>query len=285
MQFLARKNGLLGVLVTLLVLNALVWQLPGQGSTRELQVAFFDVGQGDAVFIRGPLGGTILIDGGPDAHILEELGKVMAFGEKTIDIVILTNPDRDHYGGLLDVLGRYAVGTVIEPGTRSQNETYKEFERLIQEKRIPQMIARRGMNIPLGSGAHLDIIFPDRDVSNFSRNDGSVIAKLQYGATSVMLTGDTTKIIEEYLVNRYLDDLPSGILKVAHHGSRSSSGRRFVEAVAPRYAVISDGLTNTYGHPHDETLQTLGNSGVEVLRTDTLGTIIFHSDGKEFVLR
>lgn len=277
-----RKNGGFIIVGVLLIANFLIWQNVSFAEKENvLTVAFLDVGQGDSIYIEGPNGGQILIDGGPNGNVLSELGKVMPFGDRTIDLLIVTNPDQDHYGGFLDVLKTYDISHVIEPGTRTPNKTYREFKRILKERGVEEIIAERGMNIPLGNGALLEILFPDRDVSNMSRNDGSIIARLQYGSTSVMFTGDTTKIIEEYMVNHYPEDLPSSILKVAHHGSKTSTGKRFVDYVAPTYAIISNGKDNSYGHPHQNTLKILSEFGAETLRTDILGTIIFQFDGKK----
>mgnify|MGYP003392960506 CR=1 FL=1 len=278
-----KKNLLWIVVLALLFGDFLVWKEVLRVEREHLlTVAFLNVGQGDSVYIEGPHGGQILMDGGPNGEVLSELAKVMPFGDTSIDILIVTNPDFDHYGGFLDVFQKYSVGAVIEAGTKTSNESYKELARMIQEKDIPVLIAKRGMTIDLGDGAYLRILFPDRDISNFSRNDGSIISRLEYGSTSVMLTGDTTKIIEEYMVNHYSEDLPSTILKVAHHGSRTSSSKNFVEAVSPTHAIISDGKNNKYGHPHQETLDTLLSFGINILRTDLLGTIVFKSNGKIF---
>lgn len=277
-----RKNGAFIIVALLLVANLLIWQnVSFAEKENALTVAFLDVGQGDSIYIEGLNGEQILIDGGPNGNVLSELGKVMPFGDRTIDLLIITNPDQDHYGGFLDILKSYDISYVIEPGTRTPNKTYQEFKRMVKEEGAEEMIARRGMNVPLGNGALLKIIFPDRDVSNMSRNDGSIMARLEYGSTSVMFTGDTTKIIEEYMVNHYPEDLPSDILKVAHHGSKTSTSRNFVEMVAPSYAVISDGKNNRYGHPHEATLKTLSEFGVKTFRTDTLGAIILRLNGRE----
>jgi len=286
MQTILKRNGLLVLIGVLLFTNVFIWQAafasPEHGF---LTVAVLDIGQGDSIYIEGPDGTEVLVDGGPDGKVLSELGKVMPFGDISLDVLIVTNPDKDHYGGFLDVLKKYNVGEVLEPGTETPGETYRIFKRELADKHIPVVLARRDMALQLGDGAVLRILFPDRDVSNFSTNDGSIIMRLDYGSTSVMLSGDTTKLIEEYMVNRYQKDLPATILKVAHHGSKTSSGSHFVEAVSPEYAVISDGKNNKYGHPHQVTLDTLLKYGIRFFRTDQEGTTVFESDGKSFVFR
>src|SRR5205814_1221570 len=161
-------------------------------------------------------------------------------------------------------------------GTLNDSKTFQNLHTALANKKIPDLLARKGMRLDLGGGAVIDILFPDRDVSTWSTNDGSVVARLRYGDTSIMLTGDATKKTEDILMNEYIPaDLQSTVLKVGHHGSRTSTSQEFVKEVAPVYALISDGKDNKYGHPHQETLETLVRFGATVFRTDLLGTIIF----------
>lgn len=254
-----------------------IWSAVLADANSYLKVAFLDVGQGDTIYIEAPNGRQMIIDGGPPGALLPALSKVMPFYDHFIDVIVVTNPDQDHFAGFIDLLDSYEVGAVIESGTFNKSKIYKRLEDLIAEKKIPKILARQGMKVDLGEGVHFDIIFPDRDVSNWDRNDGSVVGRLVYGETSIILTGDATKKTESYLLK---EGIKSDILKVGHHGSRTSSGGVFVEAVDPDYAVISSGADNTYGHPHQETLETLNKFGVKILRTDQLGTILFESDGK-----
>lgn len=245
-----------------------------------LTFAMLNVGQGDALFIEGPTGTQILIDGGPPRKILSRLSRVMPLFDKSIDAIIITNPDLDHIGGFLDVLKVYKVGQVYEAGTWNESKTYENLKNKIKEKNIPISLAKKGMRINLGGGAVIDILFPDRDVSTWTTNDGSVVARLTYGETSVMLTGDATSETEKLILgSNTISDLDIDILKIAHHGSRTSTSDIFVEAVSPEYALISSDGGKKYGHPHKETLDTLNSFGSEIFRTDLLGTIIMKSDG------
>ncbi|HTE49061.1 MAG TPA: ComEC/Rec2 family competence protein [Candidatus Paceibacterota bacterium] len=252
-----------------------------QNSHRGLTFAMLDIGQGDALFIESPTGMQILVDGGPPGKILGQLSRVMSPFDKHIDAIIITNPDQDHIGGFLDVLKVYKVDKVFEPGTINDSKTYQNLETEIKNKKIPDILAKKGMRLDLGGGANLDILFPDRDVSLWASNDGSIVARLSYGETSVMLTGDaTTKTEKIILGENSLAMLQSDILKVGHHGSRTSTSEAFVKAVSPEVALISDGKDNKYGHPHQDTLDTLASFGAKIFRTDLLGTIIMESDGK-----
>ncbi|MCR4334469.1 MAG: MBL fold metallo-hydrolase [Patescibacteria group bacterium] len=247
-----------------------------------------DVGQGDSIFIEAPNGNSIIIDGGPSRAILSELGKLLPFYDRSIDMLIVTNPDKDHLAGFIDVLKNYKVGEVLEPGTHSDTVIYTELEKTIADKKVLKEIAHRGMKIILDEeyGIYLDILFPDRDVSQWTSNDGSIVAKLVYGNTSYLLMGDATKKTENIVMsNESPDALKSDVLKLGHHGSKTSSGYDFVKIVSPYYAVISAGFHNRYGHPNKETMNTLTKLHISSLITFKLGTIVTESDGSRVQIK
>jgi competence protein ComEC len=276
------KYWLLALVLLLFFANIYIFWLDWQNSHRGLTFAMLDVGQGDALFIESPTGTQVLVDGGPPRTIMKRLSRMMPFFDKKIDAIIITNPDADHIGGFADVLKVYKVGQMFEPGTFNDSKTYQNLKNQVASKKITENIARRGMQIDIGGGAVIDILFPDRDVSSWTTNDGSVVARLSYGKISVMLEGDATAETERIILEENLKEkLKSQVLKVAHHGSHTSTSPLFVEAVAPLYALISDGKNNKYGHPHEDTLSTLSAFGTEIFRTDLFGSIIMKSDGEE----
>src|SRR3989338_8774052 len=187
----AQKYGLFVVVLLLLTINFYLFYLDFQNSHRGFTFAMFDVGQGDALFIESPTGTQILVDAGPPRKILSQLARVMSPFDRHIDAFIITNPDQDHIGGFSDVLKTYKTDMVFEPGTVTDSKTYQNLKTEIKNKNIPNILARQGMRLYLGGGAVIDILFPDRDVSFFTTNDGSIVAKLTYGETSIMLTGDS----------------------------------------------------------------------------------------------
>ncbi|MEK7588515.1 MAG: ComEC/Rec2 family competence protein [Patescibacteria group bacterium] len=274
-----KKHGLVLMVLVLIFCNSIIFYIDFKYSNRKLTFVMMNVGQGDALFIESPTGTQIIVDGGPGKNILKELPKFMPFWDRSIDAVVITNPDKDHISGFTDILKLYKVDTVFEPGTMNDSSTYKNLEKEIKNQDIPNILAKKGMIIDIGGGAYLEVLFPDRDVSMREVNDGSIVMRLIYGETSIMLTGDATLKTEKIILNNEKENsLQSDILKVGHHGSRTSSSYEFVKEVKPKYAVISDGVNNSYGHPHPETLRTLNELGVEILRTDELGTIIFSCD-------
>lgn len=275
-----KRYSLLVFTFLLLLPAVFVFYLDWQNSDRGLALAMLDIAQGDALFIESPTRTQILVDGGPPRKILGQLTRVMSPFDRHIDALIITNPDQDHIGGFLDVLKVFKVDRVFKPGTLSDSKTYQRLEEEIKRQNIPNILAKKGMRLNLGGGAVIDILFPDRDVSSWATNDGSVVARLSYGQTSVMLSGDATTLTEKIiLAKNSKEKLKSAVLKVGHHGSRTSTSLEFARTVMPLHAFISAGRDNKYGHPHRETLDTLTQLGAKILRTDLLGTIIMRSDG------
>lgn len=250
----------------------------------KLRVYFLDVGQGDAIYIRTPGGHDMLIDGGPSKIVLQKLAEIMPFYDRSIDVVIETHPDADHIGGLPSVLERYDIGLFLEPGIDSKTAIDDEIRKIRAEKNIPRLLARRGMIINFGDGAYFDILYPDRDVYDLKdTNEASIVGQMKYSSTTVMLTGDSPKKIENHLIVMDGERLKSDILKAGHHGSHTSSGENYVKTVAPLYAVVSAGRKNRYGHPHADVLEIFGRLGLKTARTDREGTIKFVSDGHSIV--
>ena len=245
-----------------------------------LTVAFLDVGQGDAIFIETPDGVQVLIDGGPDSGVVRELSKQLPFFDKTIDVVLATHSDKDHIGGLIDVLERYQVETIIRTENKNDTEVAALFDTFQNTEGAEVYFARAGQQLQIGASTTLLILSPQGDPTDWESNTASIVAQLEYGESTFMLTGDAGVNIEEYLSETYGSLLQSDVLKLGHHGSRTSSGDIFLDTVSPRYAVVSAGAGNSYGHPHKEVVENLDERDIEILQTADLGTIVFKSDGK-----
>lgn len=277
---------MLAVAAFLLAGNALVWNAAfSESGDGTLAVSFLDVGQGDAVFVRGPTGAQLLIDGGPDSSVLRELGERMPFYDRSIDVVVATHPDGDHIGGLPRVLSRYRAGVLLESGASSDGGGDEALRAAAEASGTRVVRAERGHVVDLGGGAKLSILFPDRDMSGSDTNQSSVVAKLEYGSTSFLFTGDSPASVESYLSSLEGSGLDSDVLKVAHHGSDTSTSPRFVALVSPEYAVISAGKGNKFGHPMESVVGALAAAGSSVVGTYDDGTVTFVSDGTRVVRR
>ncbi len=271
----------LGILVCLNVLTGVV--ILELSQPKFLEVVFFDVGQGDSIFIETPDGFQVLIDGGPDLTVLEKLGEEMPFYDRIIDLVILTHPDHDHLFGLLEVLKRYKVKNILWTGVIKDTAEYQEWISLIEKEGANIIIAEAGQRIDLSENICLSILYPFETLEGQEIkkvNNTSIIARLVFNNISFLLTGDIEKSVERKLVNKSID-LDSDILKVAHHGSKTSSSLEFLEIVSPEIAVISVG-ENPWGHPNQEVLENLQQFNIEILITKELGDIKIISDGNDF---
>lgn len=274
-----------GALALVLVLaSTLLWLAASRPESGRLTVTFLDVGQGDAILIEGPDGHRVLVDGGPSGKaITAALGRRLPFYDRRLDLVTLTHPQQDHIGGLPAVLDEYSVRRVLSAPVDGETAAYGEWTEAIESRHIPKASASRGQTIDLGGGATLAVLHaPTNDlIDQEAINDASIVLRLTMGDLSFLLTGDITETAEAALI-RSGTDLDSSVLKIAHHGSRTSTSPAFVGRATPLVDVISVGAGNTYGHPTDEVLARL--SGDLVLRTDHHGDITVSTDGRHLWL-
>lgn len=247
-----------------------------------LHVYILDIGQGDSILIRTPLQQNILVDGGPDDRVIQRISQILPFYEKTIDLIVLTHPHADHVNGLVDVLKRYNVKTVLLTGASYNYPGYVEFLNLINQKKIQVVMANPKQDLKLGN-ILLDIIYPLESISGRSfenLNNSSMVFRLFHGSRKFYFTGDLELAGEENLLKSGLD-LRADFLKAGHHGSRTSSSEALLDSIRPLYAGISCGIDNTFKHPHPETIKHLQARGISIYRTDLDGTVEAISDGKK----
>ncbi|MFQ6057995.1 MAG: DNA internalization-related competence protein ComEC/Rec2 [Anaerolineae bacterium] len=279
-QRLTRGLSTKAALLALAAITLLVWSAALATPDGWLHVVFFDVGQGDAIFVQTPGGHQVLIDGGPDpSALLAQLGRYMPFWDRSLDLVVMTHPDADHFAGLVPALERYRVGQVLETGLADDTALYRQWEETVEARHIPVVHARAGMRLGLGHGVWAEVFNPTEEILAHAQardNDTSIVLRLTWGEVSVLLTGDIEAGAEGRLVASGAP-LRSTVLKVSHHGSGNATTHRFVEAVDPQVAVIQVGADNRFGHPAPEVLERL--VGTRVFRTDRHGTIEVVTDG------
>lgn len=277
---LATFAALCGFVVLAFALQRAESSSPVVSAAGQLRVWVFDVGQGDAIFLEMPTGEQVLVDGGPDDAVLTKLGEVMLPADRTIDALVLTHPHADHLAGLVEVLERYRIGTVYETGQATGDALLDTFRSEATDQGSARSIVKDKENIVFGD-VTLTVVAPNERLEGREldeANDGSVVILVSYGETSLLLTGDAPTTEEADI----LADLPGSVdvLKVAHHGSATSTSGAFLRAAAPRFAIIPVG-ENGYGHPHPVLIDRLAAEGAGVFRTDRDGDILITSDGGE----
>jgi len=288
----------------------------GFNGVKTLRVYFFDVGQGDAALIVTPEGKDILVDGGPGSALSSELGRVLPFYDREIELMIATHNHSDHIEGLIDILRRYKVDRLMWNGSPHDSNVYKTMMQEAQAHSVPQTIAS-AEHFEIEPGVSMDILWPSaptstsqisgadasvgatgtpshagiwfdnpddrvsaRDVTEKDdQNSHSIVFILHYGASDFLFTGDAEVDVEQELLKegKYT---PVEVLKVSHHGSKTASSKEMLALTHPQYGVIMVGRKNKYGHPHNVTLRRLETAGVQVFRTDQEGTVEIETDGK-----
>lgn len=268
------------ILVILAWANLLVWFFVfAQSANQDLEVVFFDVGQGDSILIQKGQQ-QILIDGGHSKDIVNKISRQIDWFDRNIEVVISTHPDSDHLTGLFEVFNYYEVDLLLETGVSCQSKKCRKWRQtvgqLVKQEEIKQKIARLGQQICFDQDDNcLTVLFPFKSLKNKSlsnMNNGSIVTRLVTNKYNFLFTGDITEQVERELVEKGLY-LESDILKISHHGSRRSSSLQFLQAVNPQAAIISVGRNNPYGHPTSQVLQRLKRIKAKVFRTDLYGDI------------
>lgn len=282
---------LLGGVMLLMFANFFVWKEVFGLNGGELEVTFFDVGQGDSIFVETQEGHQVLIDGGPDGgRMLEKLGSVMPVWDRSLDLVILTHPDSDHLRGLLDVLDRYDVENILWTGVIRETGTFEKWVDKIEKENANISIAQRGQIIKAGD-TQLYILNPFNNLEGMSAekgsNETSIVMKLVFGDNTFLLLGDIGKKEKEELLihSDSAVSLSVDVLKVAHHGSKNSLLPEFFEITNPLFAIISNSANNSHGHPHPSVLQALEKFGINILRTDEKGDIKVTASGSDLFIK
>lgn len=257
------------------------FSLPGQN----LHIVACDVGQGDAILIQKG-SSQILLDGGPDDRVLDCLGRYMPFWDRRIELVILTHPEDDHLAGLIGVVRRYKLDLYAEYNQEIGTELAEVLKKEVGGRGVKTLNLTSGTKLRLGK-IYLDILHPDigyQPSAISDTNDLSIVFLLKYGGFKALFTGDISPAVSDQLsvissVQRI------DYVKIPHHGSKNGISQKLLEATKPKVAIISVGKNNPYGHPHQEILKILKDSGVKILRTDKMGDVEIESDGKKFFVK
>ncbi|HYJ91347.1 MAG TPA: ComEC/Rec2 family competence protein, partial [Pyrinomonadaceae bacterium] len=270
-----------------------------------LHIDFLDVGQGDSALVTFPDGKTLLIDGGgrmefrndegdgDDAFVPDQQGigesvvspVLWNKGYSNIDYILATHADADHIQGLNDVAKNFSIGKALFGRMPADDPEFQELVAVLKQRNIPYDYVSRGQQLKFG-GATIEFLYPRSDISPDapSDNNHSIVVRIIYGSRAVLLTGDIERVAESDLVNGG-GTLHADLIKVPHHGSRTSSTSEFINAVGAKYAVISVGRHSRFGHPHGEVVDRWSASGAQVMTTGEQGMISVSTDGKDLLIK
>lgn len=245
----------------------------------DLSIHVIDVGQGDSIFIKTPMGKTILIDGGEPEEGKTVTSYLRKNRVKKIDVLIATHPHADHIGGLIDVIKEFQVHDFYMSRKIHTSKTYETLLDVAKAKGLKISAAKNDIVVNIETDIVLYFLGPLKDYQD-DLNNWSAVVKMDHKANSFLFTGDIEYVVEEDLMATYDSNfLQAQFLKVAHHGSSTSSSQRFLEIVQPKVTVISNGKDNSYDHPHSEVMDRLRNLNVSIYSTEKQGTIVIKSDG------
>lgn len=285
-RFRQYKNKIINLMLVLSIIVLITNFIP-----HDLKIYFIDVGQGDACFIKTPNNKTVLIDGGGTEVGDFDVGKnillpyLLDRKVRKIDYIFISHFDTDHCEGILYIMDKIKINNIIIGKQFKQYDNYKEFIQIAKEKKININILKSGQRIYIDKNIFFDILWPDEENMIFqnSINNNSLVCKLNYKNFSMLFTGDIEEISEKMLISKYEgDELNSTVLKVAHHGSKTSSIESFLEKVKPKIAVIGVGENNNFGHPSYQTIQNLEKYNIDIYRTDLHGEITIKTDGNMY---
>ncbi|MBU1298987.1 MAG: DNA internalization-related competence protein ComEC/Rec2 [Bacteroidetes bacterium] len=278
------------LILILVALNIWIYYFIFFDMGNKLRVTFIDVGQGDAIFLQFPGGKNMLVDAGSrtvyrDAGARFIVPFFLKDGIKKIDLIVNSHPHHDHLGGIPFILRNIQVDRIIDAGSYEKTEIFNECKRLIDSLQIPKRKVGMGDTILISENTRVYILHPFGQFDSTDTkdlNNQSIVTKITYGRTSLLLTGDAEIKSETEIVSRYGDFLQADILKIGHHGSKTSTGESFLENINPEQAVISVGYLNKFNHPSGEVLERLRDQGINIYRTDLSGAVVFESDGYEW---
>jgi competence protein ComEC len=296
-KYMARMTLLERVALALLIVasGAAAFQRPFQAalfraagrethSARPLRVTFLEVGKGDAMVIETPAGKTLVVDAGGVFGEGDDQGRrvvapfLRSRGIARIDTLLLTHPHPDHVGGAKTLIEQFPVGLVLDNGVNADSALVRPYRSAAKERGIPCREVRRGATLDADQGVTISALAPTAETLRGKVNNTSIVLRVEYGRTALLLTGDAEADAESEMI-RSGQPLACDVLKVGHHGSRASTSEEFVAAARPRYAVISVSANNRMGYPHPEVLERLEKTGARLYRTDRNGAVTCLSDG------
>lgn len=255
--------------------------------TGTVEMVFLDIGQGDATLITFPNEQQMLVDCAIDARILESLGNHLPYYDKHIDYLVVSHPDKDHYGGCIDVLERFDIGTIVLSGFIKEQAFFQTFMESVDAEQAEVITITEPQSWDIASTT-IEFLYPDQPIAELEHipgterendaNNSSIIFVLEFAGKRVLMPADAEAEIEEYLIEQYAEYLDVDIYKAGHHGSSGSSMQALVDLMSPAHTIFSAGADNHYGHPSPRIIKRMQRAGSQIWRTDLNGDILVTLD-------
>lgn len=264
------ENWVILIFIFLIASDCFIWsEIIFNSKNKNPEIYFLNVGQGDSELVALPGKVKVLIDGGPDKKILNNISSILSYFDRRIDLVVMSHPQLDHFGGLIEVFKRFDVGAFIWSGEKTDTASFQELEKTTRQNKIPELFLAEGDKIKY-RGNIFEILSPAKNsISVKNVNDDALVLKFtSANGKKALFTADIDAKVENYLEHKY--DLTADILKVAHHGSKYSSTFEFLKSALPKISIIEVGK-NSYGHPTKDALARLSDIGSKIFRTDKNG--------------
>ena len=250
-------------------------------NSKYFQINYLDIGQGDSILIITPENQKILIDTGLIGNLNKKFKKYISFFDKEIDLFMLTHPDSDHIGDVLNILKNYQIKQIVLPKSIQQNAEFKILLNNIKSEKIPFLFANSETDLKIGKNVFIDFLYPFKNTSTKEQNifnNSSLVFKVVYKENSFLFSGDA-EAKQEKMILQSIQNLKADIYQAGHHGSKTSSSEIFLQAIQPKITIISAEKDNSFGHPHKDVIKSLKNKGSIIYQTAEEGDITFYSDG------
>jgi len=254
-----------------------------EAATPKIKVHYIDIGQGDAIYIKMPSGEDIVIDGGNKGKGDELVAYLKKQKVDDIEVLISTHPDADHIGGLDEVLDSFKVKNVYAPKVKHTTQAYKDFLLAVKREKLTIKTAKADVSLPVKGGVKAQFVGPVKEYAKSDLNNWSAVLHVAYKKNTFLFTGDAELKSEQDMIAKK-KTLRADVLKVGHHGAKTSTSATFLKYVKPKYGVISVGK-NAYGHPTKEVVTNLKRAKATMLRTDKSGTIVFEGNGSSYTIK
>ncbi len=280
LNIMANRYGYLVYIVLIISMVSVSYSIYSRYFNFIPKAVVLDIGQGSSNLLDLSPKDIVIIDGGPDNSLIRKIGKYLPFWKRDISALVVTNADKDHYFGFIDLCGRYDVGLLVIPPKSDNKESFNDMISCFRRTGTGIVHGYLGKSLRFDDFS-LDILFPDRQMNGYKVNDSSLILRLSKDSVSdfrkniITFMGDSPKKIERYL-SKILDYVKTEYIVVGHHGSKTSSDKKWIKEFGGGMAIISAGKNNRYGHPNKETLDVLKDNNVKILNTAERGDIVIN---------